>query len=52
MYNENMVTLQIGENEQNQRLDRFLRKYLAKAPLSRIYKMIRKDVKVNGKRVG
>ena len=52
MYNGSMVTLKIGENEQNQRLDRFLRKYLAKAPLSRIYKMIRKDVKVNGKRVG
>lgn len=52
MYNGSMVTIQIGENEQNQRLDRFLRKYLAKAPLSRIYKMIRKDVKVNGKRCG
>lgn len=45
-----MVKLIITENEGNQRLDRFLRKYLKKAPLSMIYKLIRKDVKVNGKR--
>lgn len=45
-----MVTLEIGANEENQRLDRFLRKYLSGAPLSVIYKAIRKDVKVNGKR--
>ncbi|MCI2146776.1 MAG: RluA family pseudouridine synthase, partial [Clostridiales bacterium] len=45
-----MVTLEIGKNEKQQRLDKFLRKYLDAAPLSGIYKMIRKDVKVNGKR--
>ena len=45
-----MIQLTITENEQNQRLDRFLKKYFRNAPLSRIYKMIRKDVKVNGKR--
>ena len=45
-----MVKIEISKNEQNQRLDRFLRKYLANAPLSFIYKAIRKDVKVNGKR--
>lgn len=46
-----MVKLTITENEQNQRLDRFLKKYLKSAPLSHIYKLIRKDIKVNGKRV-
>ena len=45
-----MIKLTIGENQGNQRLDRFLKKYFAKAPLSRIYRLIRKDVKVNGKR--
>lgn len=45
-----MVKIEIGKNEQNQRLDKFLRKYLTNAPLSFIYKAIRKDVKVNGKR--
>jgi len=45
-----MISIKIGENEQNQRLDRFLKKYLNEAPLSYIYKAIRKDVKVNGKR--
>lgn len=51
MYNTlSMVTLEIGKNEKQQRLDKFLRKYLDAAPLSGIYKMIRKDVKVNGKR--
>ncbi len=46
-----MVDFTIRENEAGQRLDRFLRKYMKKAPLSMIYKTIRKDVKVNGKRV-
>lgn len=46
-----MKIIKITENEQNQRLDRFLKKYLHKAPLSAIYKIIRKDVKVNKKRV-
>ena len=45
-----MVQIEIGKNEQDQRLDRFLKKYLRNASLSHIYKMIRKDVKVNGKR--
>ena len=40
----------IEKNDGDQRLDRFLKKYLPKAPLSYIYKLIRKDVKVNGKR--
>lgn len=46
-----MIRLEIGKNEEEQRLDRFLRKYFRKASLGRIYKMIRKDVRVNGKRV-
>ncbi|MBQ9972083.1 MAG: RluA family pseudouridine synthase [Firmicutes bacterium] len=45
-----MVKIIIEKNDENQRLDRFLRKYLKSAPLSMIYKLIRKDVKVNGKR--
>ncbi len=45
-----MINVEIGKNEQEQRLDKFLRKYLEHAPLSFIYKAIRKDVKVNGKR--
>lgn len=45
-----MIKVKIEKNEQNQRLDKFLRKYLESAPLSYIYKAIRKDVKVNGKR--
>lgn len=44
------MEIKIGQNESGQRLDRFLRKYFNKAPLSLVYKMIRKDVKVNGKR--
>lgn len=46
-----MIKITISDNEADQRLDRFLRKYLKKASLSGIYKMIRKDVKLNGKRV-
>lgn len=49
-YNKSMVEIVIGKNEEGQRLDRFLRKYLTAAPLSHIYRIIRKDVKVNGKR--
>ena len=52
VYNIGMVKITITENQGNQRLDRFLRKYLDNAPLSRIYKMIRKDIKLNGKRAG
>ena len=46
-----MQKITIGENEKNQRVDRYLRKYLASAFLSTIYKIIRKDLKLNGKRV-
>ncbi len=45
-----MVKIIITENDGNQRLDRFLKKYLKNAPLSYIYKAIRKDIKINGKR--
>ena len=45
-----MKELTISLNDSGQRLDRFLKKYLAGAPLSAIYKMIRKDVKVDGVR--
>ena len=45
-----MIKITITENQGNQRLDRFLKKYYSKAPLSLIYRMIRKDIKVNGKR--
>lgn len=45
-----MVKIVIERNDANQRLDRFLKKFLGKAPLSRIYKIIRKDLKINGKR--
>lgn len=50
LYNCGMIKLVITENEEQQRLDRFLKKYLRNASLSYIYKMIRKDVKINGKR--
>lgn len=45
-----MIRLTITENEKNQRLDRFLKKYLKNAPLSYIYKLIRKKVNLNGGR--
>ena len=45
-----MIEFEISANEQGQRLDRFLRKYLENEPLSFIYKVIRKDVKIGGKR--
>jgi len=45
-----MKELIIEKNDSEQRLDRFLKKYLKNAPLSVIYKLIRKDIKVNGKR--
>ena len=45
-----MISIEITENEANRRLDRYLKKYLKSAPLSFIYRIIRKDVKVNGKR--
>lgn len=46
-----MKEIKIGENEENQRLDKFLRKYMPRAPLSYIYRMIRKkNIKLNGKK--
>ena len=44
-----MRLLKINENEGNQRLDKFLLKYLDKAPKSFVYKMIRKKkIKTKG----
>ena len=45
-----MINVPVTKNDGGQRLDRFMRKYLRNASLSMIYRMIRKDVKVNGKR--
>ena len=46
-----MKEIIIDKNESEQRLDRFLKKYLAEAPQSFIYKMIRKkNIKVNNER--
>ncbi|MDO5331439.1 MAG: RluA family pseudouridine synthase [Bacillota bacterium] len=45
-----MKEIVIEVNDASQRLDRFLKKYLCNLPLSAVYKCIRKDVKVNGKR--
>ena len=47
-----MKELIIDKNESGQRLDRFLKKYLDKAPHSFIQKMLRKkNIKLNGKKV-
>ena len=46
-----MVQLQIDKNDENQRLDKFMLKYLNKAPKSFVYKMIRKkNIKLNNKK--
>ena len=45
-----MRELRITANDAGRRLDRFLRKYLSEASLGDIYKYIRKDVKVDGRR--
>lgn len=45
-----MQKIYITANDAGRRLDRFLRKYLPNASLSEIYKIIRKDIKVDGKR--
>ena len=45
-----MKEITITSNDAGRRLDRFLRKYLPGASLSEIYKIIRKDVKVDSKR--
>ncbi|MGX8680319.1 MAG: RluA family pseudouridine synthase [bacterium] len=47
-----MKTFIIDAAHENQRIDKYLKKLLSRAPASLIYKMLRKkDVKVNGKRV-
>lgn len=45
-----MFKIIVTKNQANQRLDRFLKKYFNNASLSLIYKLIRKDIKLNGKR--
>jgi len=45
-----MIEIEIKANDGGRRLDRFLKKYFGEASLSHIYRMIRKDVKVNGRR--
>lgn len=46
-----MVTLYIGINEEKQRLDRYIKKYLNNAPNTFIYKILRKNyIKVNNKK--
>lgn len=45
-----MREITITANDSGRRLDRFLRKYLREASLSEIYRIIRKDLKVNGSR--
>ncbi len=47
-----MIKITAGRNDAEQRLDRFLRKYLKGATLGNIYKIIRKDIKINGSRTG
>ncbi len=47
-----MIKIVITANDAGQRLDRFLKKFLRRASLSGIYRIIRKDLKVNGKRAG
>ncbi len=47
-----MKELKVGKNDSGQRVDRFLRKYLSKAPRGFIYKMLRKkNIELNNKRV-
>ena len=47
-----MLEIVINHSEANQKIFKFVKKYLNNAPLSLIYKIFRKkDVKVNGKRV-
>ncbi len=46
-----MREITVGTNDAGQRIDRFLKKYLRNAPLSAVYMILRKDLKLNGKRV-
>ncbi|OHW62241.1 ribosomal large subunit pseudouridine synthase C [Andreesenia angusta] len=46
-----MKEIKVGKNESEQRIDRFLKKYMANATKGYIYKMLRKKrIKLNGKR--
>lgn len=46
-----MKEIRITENEADQRVDRFVKKFLSEAPLGLIYKYLRtKKIKVNGKK--
>ncbi len=46
-----MQEYKVSEQEENQRIDKYIKKYHPNIPLSLIYKIFRKkDVKVNGKR--
>lgn len=45
------MRFEAGENEAGRRLDRVLKKILSEAPLSLVYRVARKDVKVNGRRM-
>lgn len=46
------MEIKITEKESNQRVDKFIKRWIKEAPLSFIYKLFRqKDVKVNGKKV-
>lgn len=45
-----MQLIKIEKNDAGQRLDRFLRKSFKNAPLSLIYRLIRKNIKLNGRR--
>lgn len=48
---ENMREIKINSNEANQRVDKFLSKYLDKANKSFIYKMLRKkNITLNNKK--
>ena len=46
-----MQKITVSANEAGQRLDKLLGKYLSKAPMSFVYKMLRKkNIKLNGKK--
>lgn len=45
------MEIKITAEQANQRVDKFIKRWIKEAPLSFIYKLFRqKDVKVNGKR--
>lgn len=51
MEGDNLQEIIVGKNDENQRLDRFLLKYLSKAPRGFIYRMIRKkNIELNRKK--